>query len=147
MADTLTEFFAAQKWDAVSKVAGWHVERDAENTDVVRLTLPARDGERYILRCVCDGYPKEAPSVKFATADGDVSVTSAWPAGDNLFHEVVKLPPASFLCTDLTREGFAHHGPWRGKSNAWDENTHTLMDIFNYVQRMLNSEHYLKRAS
>jgi hypothetical protein len=146
MVEALTKFIAAHDWDALGKVTGWRVELDIENTDVVRLTLPARDGERYILRCVCDGYPRQAPSVRFATADGDVTVVSAWPAGDATFHEVIKLPPASFLCTDLTREGFAHHGDWRGRSNAWDENTHTLMDIFNYVQRMLSSKRYIKRA-
>jgi len=146
MGDTLADFLAAHNWDALSDVMGWRVERDKENIDVVRLTLPARDRELYILRCVCDGYPTEAPSVKFVSQDGDEKVLSAWPAGDDVFYQVVKLPPACFLCTDLTKEGFGHHSDWRGRPNAWSGATHTLMDIFNYVQRLLDSEHYVKRA-
>jgi hypothetical protein len=111
---------------------GWRVERDKDNIDVVRLTLPARDRELYILRCVCDGYPKEAPSVKFVSQDGDEKVLSAWPAGDAEFGQVVKPPPHCFLCTDLTREGFAHHSEWRGRADAWNGATSTLMDVFNY---------------
>ena len=147
MADALTKFLASQDWDALGRIMGWYVERDIENTDVVRLTLPARDGELYILRCVCDGYPEEAPSVKFQDAQGVVSVASAWPAGNSEFHKVVKPPPDCFLCTDLTREGFGHHPAWRGRPGAWDGKTHTLMDIFNYVQRLLKSNDYLKRAN
>lgn len=146
MADALAEFLAANDWDALGTVMGWHVERDEKNTDVVRLTLPARDGELYILRCVCTGYPKDAPSVKFVNPDGNESVLSAWPAGDDVFYQVVKLPPACFLCTDLTKEGFDHHPDWRGRASAWNGSTSNLMDVFNYVQRLLHSEHYLRRA-
>jgi hypothetical protein len=147
MPEALTEFMAARNWDALRKVMGWHVERDEQNSDVVRLTLPARDGELYIVRCVCDAYPKEAPSVKFVSADGDPSVRAAWPAGDDMFYQVVKLPPACFLCTDLTKEGFDHHPDWKGRQNAWNGSTHTLMDVFNYVQELLKSKNYLGRAS
>src|SRR6266404_1545604 len=132
MADALTKFLAAHDWDALGRIMGWRVERDIENTDVVRLTLPARDGELYILRCVCDGYPEEAPSVKFQSSEDSVSVMSAWPAGNTAFHQVVHLPPHCFLCTDLTREGFGHHAAWRDRPGAWEGKTHTLMDIFNY---------------
>jgi len=138
---------ASQNWVLLQAIKGWQVERDAAATDVVRLTLPARDGERYIVRFVCDGYPGTPPSVKFADANGATSERTAWPAGNNVFYEVVKHPPNSFLCTDLTREGLNQHPDWKTKPTAWNGATHTLLDLFNYIQDdLLNSPNYQGRT-
>jgi hypothetical protein len=146
MSDALAEFLQKYDWDTLGKVMGWHVERDDQNPDVIRFTLPAHDGETYILRCVCDEYPKTPPSVQFINCSGAASDMVAWPFGDGEFHQVIKLPPECFLCTDLTREGLSHHPEWKDKAKAWSGKTHTLMNLFNYVQNLLKSDHYQKRA-
>jgi hypothetical protein len=146
MADKLGEFLAGHDWKLLESIKGWRVERDADNPDVVRFALPARDEERFIVRCICDSYPEEAPRVAFVNASGSAADRSAWPAGDDEFHKVVKLPAACFLCTDLTREGFEHHPDWKNRSNAWRGSTRTLMDLFNYLHDLLNSIHYQGRA-
>lgn len=147
MSDKIAEFLAAHDWDMLRAVKGWEVERDSGAPDVVRLTLSARDGERYTVRFLCDNYPITAPSVAFIDATGSALNRIAWPAGNTAFYEVVKLPPQSFLCTDLTREGFAHHPNWVGMPTAWKAETHTLMNLFNYIQDdLLNSNNYEGRA-
>ena len=147
MSDRLGEFLSSHNWKLLRTLKGWQVERDSDNTDVVRLTLSAREGETYIVRLVCDGYPEQAPSVKFVNNLGSDQDRTAWPAGDGLFHKAVKLPPHCFLCTDLTREGFEHHPDWAKRSTAWKGNTHTLMHLFNYIQDdLLNSKNYTGRA-
>jgi hypothetical protein len=147
MSDKLGEFLAQQDWELLRFIKGWHVERDAVSTDVVRLTLPARDGERFTVRFICDGYPDKAPRVAFINAEGSSADRTAWAAGNNAFYELVKLPPHSFLCTDLTREGFEHHPDWMNRPTAWKGSTHTLMHLFNYIQDdLLNSVNYQGRA-
>lgn len=147
MADKLGEFLASNDWELLRTIKGWQVERDSVAADVVRLTLSARDGERYTVRFVCDGYPDTAPSVVFINSAGSPTDRTAWPAGNDEFYRVVKLPPASFLCTDLTREGFAHHSEWMNRPTAWKGSIHTLMHLFNYIQDdLLNSANYHGRA-
>lgn len=146
MIDLLGEFLAKHDWVTLRRIRGWQVERDIENQDIVRQTLPARDDQLYVVRYVCDGYPGAAPGVKFISESGSESDRSAWPDGDSEFQQVVKLPPSSFLCTDLTREGLAHHPEWAKRPSAWGGSPHTLMELFNYVQRLLKSDHYLQRG-
>lgn len=147
MADNLTEFLAKHDWAVLKAIKGWQIERDDVDMNIVRLTLPARDGELYLLRCICDKYPDLAPRATFVSAQGSSGDVKAWPKGNAAFYEVVKHPPHSFLCTDLTREGFEHHPEWANSPNAWKGTTHTLMDLFNYVQDdLLNSLNYLGRA-
>src|SRR5690242_10642942 len=106
MVDKLGEFLARHDWEVLRAIKGWQVERDAVAAEVVRLTLSARDGERFTVRFICDNYPDAAPGVTFINAAGSTTDPTAWPAGNAAFYEVVKPPPQSFLCTDLTREGF-----------------------------------------
>jgi len=147
MPDKIGEFLAGHDWVLLKAIKGWQVERDDLAADVVRLTLSARDGEVYLVRFVCSGYPDSAPRVAFINSKGAVSDRTAWPAGNPAFHEVVKLPNESFLCTDLTQEGFEHHRDWIGRPTAWKRSTHTLMDLFNYIQDdLLNSANYHGRA-
>jgi hypothetical protein len=147
MADDLTSFLAKHDWAMLKAIKGWQIERDDVDLNIIRLTLPARDGERFILRCICDKYPDLAPRVAFVNAQGSTSDLTAWPKGNAAFYEVVKLPPHSFLCTDLTREGFTHHPEWMNSLTAWKVSTHTLMNLFNYVQDdLLDSLNYLGRT-
>jgi len=147
MPDKIGEFLASHNLELLKAIKGWQVERDDVATDVVRLTLSAPDGERYIVRFICDGYPDIAPRVAFVNAEGSSADRTAWPAGNAAFYEVIKHPPHSFLCTDLTREGFEHHAAWVGRPTAWKGSTHTLMDLFNYIQDdLLNSINYQGRA-
>ena len=147
MSDNIGQFLASHDWDLLKQVKGWQVERDDKASDVVRLSLSAPDGERYVVRFVCDGYPAQAPSVTFINSTGSESDKTAWPAGNTVFYEVVKHPPNSFICTDLTREGFRQHPNWIGGRTAWNGKTHTLMNLFNYIQDdLLNSVNYQGRA-
>jgi hypothetical protein len=146
MSDKLAEFLARHDWELLRTIKGWQVERDIESTDVVRLTLPALDGEQYILRCICDGYPDQAPKAAFVNALGSEGDRTAWPSGTAEFFKVVKLPTESFLCTDLTRQGLRQHPEWIGRPDAWKGNTHTLMDLFNYTHDLLNSNEYQGRC-
>ena len=146
MPDRIGEFLAEHDWELLRAVKGWNVERDDKATDVVRLTLPAIDGQRFTVRFVCEGYPEKLPSVKFINAAGSTSDRTAWPSGNDEFHKVVKLPPDSFLCTDLTLEGVQHHPDWMNSPSAWKGSTHTLMNSFNYLHDLLNSADYRCRA-
>lgn len=146
--ESLDEFFAARDWAAIEAVNGWKVTRDAEDGARVILELNARDGERYRVLFVCDGYPGAAPSVAFVSVEGSKADPRAWPRGDQDFHQEVKQPPASFLCMPLTREGLAHHPDWATNAAArpWKSGVHTLMDLFNRMQRLLGGPHYLGRG-
>jgi hypothetical protein len=147
MPDKIGEFLDYRDWNRLHSIKGWLVRRDDIATDVVRLTLSARDGERFTVRFLCDDYPQIAPCVAFINDQGSTTDRSAWPGGNSAFHDVVKLPPASFLCTDLTREGFAHHRDWINRPTAW-KSANTLLDLFNYIQDdLLNSVNYQGRAA
>jgi hypothetical protein len=130
---------------ALQEVTGWAITQ-ADN--IVTVVLTARDGERFRLRLWCDGYPGTAPSVAFVDEEGSKAVPGSWPRGNVSFHEIVKLPPASFLCMPLTREGLAHHGDWKTnpKVNSWDGAKHTVFDVINAVQRLLRSSEYEGRV-
>lgn len=142
MPTDLDIFFKETSWERILTLNNWTVSRDSDNDEIVRFSLQARDGEWYHVRMVCDGYPKSAPRVAFTNSAGDHNDKQAWPRGNSTFGEVVKPPPNSFLCTDLTREGFEHHSNWAGGATAWNPEKHTLLDVMNYIQRILNSKNY-----
>jgi hypothetical protein len=143
---TLDEFMASTDWDLLKAVNGWDVIRDG---DRLLFELTARDGERYLVRIMCDDLPRRAPSVVFVDAEGSPSALRAWPKGNGRFFEVVKLPPHSFLCMPLTREGLQHHPQWLEVPTitAWRGERSTLMEVLNYLQRLLSSADYAGRAS
>jgi hypothetical protein len=145
---TLDQFLHSFDHSLWEQVNGWSVVRDVENSDIVRLKLPARDGETYIIRCKCDGYPALAPSVKFVNAEGSENDKFAWPSGDAEFGKIVKPPPHCFLCMPLTREGLQHHQDWlqAQNTNPWNADKHSLQDVFNFLKRILHEEHYLGRT-
>ena len=148
MARALDEFFSSRDWPTLQEIAGWRVERDAEDTERVVLSLPARDGELYRILLLCDGYDSVAPSVAFIDEQGSKGDARAWPRGDAEFFNEVKPPPNSFLCMPLTREGLQHHPDWSASdANAWKPGVHTLMDLFNHLKRLLNGDHYLGRGA
>lgn len=148
MSEAVSAFLATLNLPFLKAVKRWTIEQDSVAPDVVRLTLFASDGESFIVRFVCDGYPELAPRVTFVNVEGSAADRTAWPRGNAAFYEVVKLPPNSFLCTDLTREGFAHHPDWVGRGTAWKGSTHTLLHLFNYIQDdLLNSPNYEGRAA
>ena len=138
----LEDFLAGQNWPVLERVNGWEVKNDGA---IVSCTFVARDGERYTLRCECDSYPVQAPSVVFVDDTGSKMNPRAWPRCRGQFGQVVKLPPNSFLCTNLTREGLHHHPEWRSSPLGWSKDK-TLLDVFNLVQRLLCSDDYLGRA-
>ena len=144
MKSALDVFWESQDWTTLKRVNDWDVEREGER---ILLTLPARDGERYKLLCLCNEYPKLAPSVAFINNEGSKSDRRAWPTGNSNFHQIVKLPADSFLCFELSREGLNHHNDWRAQANAWNGTKHTIMNIFNVVHRLLQSHDYMGRAS
>ena len=145
---SLDEFFATRDWSALQAATGWSVVRaGGDDQTKVFLTVVAKDGERYRVFFLCDGYPNQAPSVAFVNDDGSKLDPRAWPRGDGEFFNEVKPPPNAFLCMPLTREGLAHHPDWaRGAVGAWNPTVHSLMDLFNRIQRLLNGDHYQGRG-
>lgn len=142
MSVALDAFFADSTWQLPAQINGWEVVRVG---DLVYLSLSAKDGERYRVRFGCDGYPNSAPSVLFVNPLGDKTDPRAWPAGQ--FHDVVKPPPNCFLCMPLTREGLTHHRAWSSNPAAspWSSKN-SLLELFNYLHRLLNGGQYQKRG-
>jgi hypothetical protein len=148
MSQSLDEFFATRDWSALESVSGWSATRDEADQDIVYLAVKARDGEQYRVRCICDGYPSEPPSVAFVNDSGSKDDVRAWPRGTPELDQEVKAPPSCFLCMPLTREGLAHHPNWRTEfpEQAWSPAKHTLLDIFNRVRRLLHADYYTGRG-
>ena len=148
MSHPLSDFLAAHDWDRIKRVNGWRLSRRDEDPDILIFELQAMDGEEYRALVECSGYPDQAPSVVFVNDKGSASDPRAWPKGTGRFHEVVKPPPHCFLCMPLIREGLAHHGDWRDnpRVRAWNSQVHTLMDVLNYLQRLLHSQDYQGRG-
>ena len=146
--DALDAFFASRDWPRIIAVTGWLVTRDEADRARVQLGVQARDGDVYRVLFLCDGYPSVAPSVAFINEAGSKADPASWPWGDATFLQEVKPPPNSFLCMPLTREGLAHHPDWARSPEAqpWRGDVHSLMDLFNHIQRLLNSEHYCRRG-
>ena len=138
MAQNLEEFLndPTKNGDTIKRVNRWDIERNGE---VVIFKLFASDGEGYIVRFLCDNYPFSPPGVVFININGEMMDRSAWPHGIGLFTEYVKPPDNCFICADLTREGVQHHADWKG---IWKSETHTLMDVFNFLHSLLNDPHY-----
>ena len=139
----LEEFWQSQNWNLLRKANGWEVSRAG---DIVTLELPAGDGEIYRARCLCDDYPFKAPSVLFVNSENSKMDVKAWPKGKGEFMKIVKPPQNCFLCMQLTREGLQHHKDWANQPNAWNADRNTLIDIFNFLSRLLNSEDYQGRG-
>lgn len=135
----LDKFWLAQNWEKLEKVNRWKVSRDG---DRVIFELFAKDGEQYRVLLVCDNYPQQAPSVVFINNEGSKLDPKAWPKGKLLLAEIVKPPTNCFLCMELTREGLTHHAEWKSQEKSWHGERNTLLDIFNFLQRLLNSDSY-----
>lgn len=147
MRQSLDDFFSTRDWPSIESATGWLVVRDPDDAARVFLTLTARDGQSFRVLFLCDRYPDLAPSVAFVNADGSKSDPVAWPCGDSIFLEEVKPPPASFLCMPLTREGLAHHPDWATSgTGAWNPDVHSLIDLFNRMQRLLGGDSYQGRG-
>lgn len=149
MPHPLEAFLAAHDWDALRRLNGWELTRWAGAENLLRFSLTARDGERYHLLLDCSDYPDSAPSVVFVNDQGSKTDPRAWPAGTPRFYEVVKPPPHCFLCMPLTREGLTHHPDWNQDPQAkpWNKDANTLMDVLNYIDRLLGSKDYIERRT
>jgi len=141
----LDELMASRHWARLGELYGWCARR---SDDLIVVELEARDGEWYSVLLDCPDYPAVPPNVGFVDGEGSLMDPEAWPAGTPRFHEVVKPPPACFLCMPLTRQGMSAHQEWTSTSRvgAWDPERHTLLDIVNYVQLLLRSKQYLGRG-
>lgn len=141
----LDDFFQSIDWEKVSRINDWKVTKSNE---LITFHLKARDEENYIVQFLCDNYPTSAPSVLFVNETGDKTDKLAWPTGDNDFLGHIKPPPNCFICMPLTLEGLQHHRDWVNNPSvdSWDPNKHSLLDIMNFLQRRLKSNHYLGRG-
>jgi hypothetical protein len=148
MSQSLDECFAARDWGEVERVQGWSVKREGIERNLVFFGVSARDGQRYRVLFGCDSYPQLAPNAAFVDDEGSKTDAKAWPTGTAEFLGVVKPPPNCFLCMPLTREGLLHHPEWLKDPalGAWNPEKHTLLDLFNYVHRLLNSDEYTGRG-
>lgn len=139
----LDSFWDSLDREFLDRIQRWQFERDG---DLLYFSLLARDGERYRMRIDCDGYRSVAPNPVFVDSEGSKTSIPAWPRGDNYFDQYIKPPPNCFICMPLSRDGLEKHKEWYSMDiEVWDPAKHSLMDIFNFVQRLLKSEHYLGR--
>jgi hypothetical protein len=140
----LDVFWDALDREGLARIQGWQIER---NGDLLYFSLSARDGERYRMRIDCNGYRSIAPDPVFVDSDGSKMMRSAWPMGDTYFDQYVKHPPNCFICMPLVRGGLQRHQEWHKQGvEVWDSSRHSLKDIFNFFQRLLDSEHYKGRS-
>lgn len=141
----LDNFWDALDRELLGQVHGWEFARQG---DLVYFSLSARDSERYRLRIACDGYRSNPPDPVFVDADGVKTTKSAWPNGDNYFHQYIKPPPNCFICMPLSRTGLQKHNEWKSPGiDAWNAEKHSLMDLCNFFYRLLNSSHYTGRLA
>lgn len=139
----LDDFWNALDLETLRCVQGWQLEREG---DLIYFSLAARDGERYRLRIDCDRYRTLAPDPVFVDAAGSKTTMSAWPKGTAYLDQYIKPPPNCFVCMPLSRSGLQHHGDWVASTvEVWDPAKHSLLDHFNFFQRLLNSQHYTGR--
>lgn len=130
--------------DLLKAVKGWGFKRDG---DVLYFSLPARDGERYRIRIGCDGYRAQVPDPVFVDANGSTTVMSAWPKGSDNLYQYIKRPPDCFICMPLSRNGIQRHQEWLTSNvGVWNPAIHSLFDLFNFFQRLLDSSDYLGRS-
>lgn len=121
---------------------GWTHEQDGST---VVFHLKARDGQLFRLRLGCSESPQLAPEVAFVNEAWSPSDPRAWPRAAGNFAEIVKIPPASFLCTSLTREGLTHHKEWLGTPAAWNP-ARSIFEIPSLFETLLQSAEYQGRA-
>lgn len=141
----LDSFLASLNLESLKRVQGWELERHGA---LLFLSLGAEDGERYRIRFNCDGYALVAPDPVFVDSSGAKTDRSAWPRGDQYFDQYIKPPPNCFVCMPLSRTGLEKHKEWKSPGvDAWDPTKHSLMDLFNFLQWLLNSEHYRGRLA
>lgn len=139
----IEQFWSSQNWRLLEKINRWKFKRDG---DRVVFDLLAKDKESYSVLLSCENYPDDPPSVVFINEEGSKLDPKAWPRGATSFMEIVKPPQNAFLCMELTREGLQHHPDWRTQEKAWHKDRNTLMDIFNFLQQLLNGSDYQGRG-
>jgi hypothetical protein len=141
----LDEFWNDLDHEALKQVQGWEFDRDGE---LIYFSLAARDGERYRVRIQCDGYRARAPDPVFVDNGGSKTTVSAWPRGDGDLDQYIKPPPHCFVCMPWSRGGLERHGDWVPPAvEVWDPAKHSLLDLCNFFQRLLNSQHYSGRRA
>ena len=139
----LDDFWNQLDRDFLKEHKGWEFERDG---NLLYLSLSARDGERYRIRFGCDGYRTRPPDPMFVDADGSKTAVTAWPRGNDNFYQYIKRPPDCFICMPLSRNGLERHQEWLTSGvGAWNPATHSLFDLFNFFQRLLDSTDYSGR--
>lgn len=128
----------------LENVQGWRFTRDGE---IVYVSLPARDKERYRILFLCGGYNTRAPDPVFVDDQGSKMTKTAWPRGDSYFDQYIKPPPHCFVCMPLSRTGIEKHPEWLQDptSDVWDPKKHSLLNLVNFFSRLLNEEHYAGR--
>ncbi len=149
MASPLSDFLRAQDWATLRRLNGWDLQPWNDEDDLLLFRLKARDGEEYRALIDCTGYPTDPPGVVFVNEAGASSDPCAWPYGDSDLDGIVKPPPNCFLCMPLTREGLRHHPEWIRNQEArpWDGTRTSLMDLLNFLHRLLHSSHYKRRRA
>src|SRR5690348_14668555 len=140
----LDDFWTGLNFEQLKRVHDWDFEREDH---LVYVLMPARDGERFRILFLCDGYRARAPDPVFVDSEGSKMNKNAWPRGDSSFDQYVKPPPNAFICMPLSRAGLERHAEWRNdpKADPWDPKKHSLLDQINFIHRLLHSTQYQGR--
>jgi hypothetical protein len=96
---------------------------------------PMSDPEETYVACVVWAtYPRQPPSVKFATeVGGRVDVATAWPIVPGF------RPTALDICMPFTEEGFNTHPEWRSGTEAWKDTGNPFLFVASTLQRLLDT--------
>lgn len=112
----------------------------------VLISVTARDGQEFVLRLECCGYPAQPPTGGFwSQARGSYLLESEWPKGDDVFQSVVRWDwrQGAALYFPLDRVSRVGHEEWTSTHPhlAWNPASGIVQHI-SEVHRLLNSRGY-----
>lgn len=75
---------------------GWRIE--VEDTTVFVKMRSSKDGEEYLLRIQCDGYPEKDLFIQFVDHSSRIPKSSVWPVDRPVGDRRVFLPDRMIIC-------------------------------------------------
>ena len=114
-------------------------ELKAREAQILFVWVLARGGRRYLLRLECTSYGTDAILGQFVDPETHRDQKGAWPMGTSAFEQWIKFNQPDgqrFICSDLDRQGLAHHGDWRARK-AWERKPNQLVVYLRFISHLL----------
>lgn len=123
----------------VIQMERWIIELWDEHHAGFFVTMASEiDGESYMLRLECSGYPLQPPSIRCVNPQTkDWNDPKAWPQCDHF-----RPPPSADLCLNISREGLTREHPaWQNDPRmAWDSTGNPILRVLHAIQDRLNDK-------